>query len=149
MKRRLERNEISMRILIVDDGFVNRMKMAKVLETFGVCVTVESGQAALNAIEMAIDNGAPFDLLTLDVSMPLMDGAETLSKARKIEEQRNIPKEKRIKVIMVTSMSDKETVTKCIQAGCDSYVVKPFDRAIMTRRLAELGIKPQILVQPR
>lgn len=77
--------------------------------------------------------------------MPQMDGTEVLYEIRKIEQQRNISKENQLKVIMVTAQSDKGTVITCMQAGCDSYVVKPFDRAIIAKRLEELGMAPRNL----
>ena len=136
-----------MRVLVVDDELVNRKKMAKVLESFSDCVTVDSGDAALKAISTALEKGEPFDLITLDVSMPKMEGTEVLYEIRRIEEQRNIPKENRSKVIMVTAQSDKDTVITCIQTGCDSYVVKPFDRTIMAEKLKKLGMNAPEPVQ--
>jgi len=47
------------------------------------------------------------------------------------------------KIIMVTAQTDKETVILCIQVGCDSYITKPFDRAIITKKLVELGMNVQ------
>ena len=129
-----------MRVLVVDDEFVSRKKMEKIMVSFGQCVAVDSGKEALKTIEEAIEKGTPFDLITLDISMPEMDGTEVLYEARKIEEQKNIPKKNRSKVIMVTAESDKDTVITCMQAGCDSYVIKPFDRTIMAKRMAELGM---------
>jgi HD-like signal output (HDOD) protein/DNA-binding NarL/FixJ family response regulator len=136
-----------MRILVVDDEIVSRKKMEKILASFGDCVAVDSGEAALKAIETALEKGEPFDLITLDVSMPHMDGTEVLYEIRIIEKQRNISKENQSKVIMVTSQSDKDTVITCMQAGCDSYVVKPFDRAIIAKILGELGMSTPAPVQ--
>ncbi len=129
-----------MRVLVVDDELVSRKKMEKIMGTFGECVAAESGKAALNAFEAAIEKGEPLDLITLDVSMPHMDGTEVLYEIREIEKQRNIPKGSQSKVIMVTAQSDRDTVITCIQAGCDSYITKPFDRAIIAKKLAELGM---------
>ncbi|MEI7637834.1 MAG: HDOD domain-containing protein [Syntrophus sp. (in: bacteria)] len=136
-----------MKILVVDDELVNRKKMEKILASLGECVAVDCGEEALKAVETAIEKGEPFDLVTLDVLMPKMEGTEVLYEIRNIEKQRNIPKENRVKVIMVTSQSDKDTVITCMQAGCDSYIVKPFDRTIMAKRLGELGISAPVPVQ--
>ena len=136
-----------MKILVVDDELVNRKKMEKILESFGECVAVDSGEAALKAIETALEKKEPFDLVTLDVSMPKMEGTEVLYEIRSIEKKRNILKENRVKVIMVTSQSDKDTVITCMQAGCDSYIVKPFDKTIMAKRLGELGMSAPAPVQ--
>jgi two-component system, chemotaxis family, chemotaxis protein CheY len=129
-----------MRVLVVDDELVSRKKMELIMRTFGECVAVDNGEAALKAFGDAIAKGEPFDLITLDVSMPDMDGTEVLYEIRKIEKKRKIPRGSWLKVIMVTAQSDKETVTLCIQVGCDSYITKPFDRAIIAKKLVELGM---------
>jgi two-component system chemotaxis response regulator CheY len=72
--------------------------------------------------------------------MPKMEGTEILCEIRKIEQQRNIPSEKRSRVIMVTAMADRDTVIACLHAGCDGYVIKPFNRTIMAQKLWELGM---------
>jgi two-component system chemotaxis response regulator CheY len=92
-----------MRVLVVDDELVSRKKMKKIMDTFSECVAVDGGEAALKAFEAAIEKGEPFDLITLDVSMPRMDGTEVLYEIRKIEQQRNISKKNQLKVIMVTA----------------------------------------------
>ena len=129
-----------MKVLVVDDELVSRKKMEKIMTAFGQCIAVESGADALKAVEEAIGKGEPFDLITLDVSMPEMDGTEVMYEIRVIEDKRNIPKENRSKVLMVTGQSDKDTVITCVQAGCDGYVVKPFDSAIMAEKIKQIGI---------
>ena len=129
-----------MRILVVDDELVSRKKMKKIMTAFGQCVAVENGADALKAFEEAIVKGEPFDLITLDVSMPAMDGTEVLFEIRMIEQQKNIAKESKVKVIMVTGQSDKDLVITCMQAGCDGYVVKPFDSEIMAEKIKQIGI---------
>lgn len=124
-----------MKILVVDDELVSRKKMGKIMESFGECVTVDSGRAALSDLGAALTKKEPFDLITLDVSMPEMDGVEVLSEIRRMEKERNIPKEMKAKVIMVTAQSDKSTILACIKAGCDNYVVKPFDRPAWQKNL--------------
>jgi two-component system chemotaxis response regulator CheY len=129
-----------MRVLVVDDELVSRKKMEIIMRNFGECVAVDSGEAALKAFGDAIVNGAPFDLITLDVSMPEIDGTEVLFEIRKIEKKSNLPRKRWSKIIMVTAQSDKETVMLCIQVGCDSYISKPFDRDIVAKKLVELGV---------
>jgi two-component system, chemotaxis family, chemotaxis protein CheY len=129
-----------MRILVVDDELVSRKKMEKIMAAFGECAAVDTGDAALKAFVDAIVNGKPFDLITLDVSMPEMDGTEVLYEIRKIEKRRNIPRKSWTRIIMVTAQSDKDTVTLCIQVGCDNYIVKPFDRTIVAKKLTEIGM---------
>lgn len=129
-----------MRVLVVDDELVSRKKMEKIMTAVGQCFAVENGADALKAVEEALVKGEPFDLITLDVSMPGMDGTEVLFEIRMIEHQKNIAKESKVKVIMVTGQSDKDLVITCMQAGCDGYVVKPFDSDIMAEKIKQIGI---------
>ena len=128
-----------MKTLVVDDELVSRKKMQRIMDDFTECEAVESGSAAIAAFQKALENGMPFDLITLDVLMPKMDGTEALYIIREIEKEKKIPKEKQVKILMVTSHSDKDTIITCIQAGCDDYIVKPFDRETIVNKLEKLG----------
>ena len=130
-----------MKILIVDDELVSRRKMQKIMESLGECEAVESGSAAIAAFQKALENGMPFDLITLDVLMPKMDGTEVLYTIREIEKEKKIPKEKQVKILMVTSHSDRDSIITSIQAGCDDYIVKPFDREVIINKLEKIGFK--------
>jgi two-component system chemotaxis response regulator CheY len=138
-----------MKILVVDDELVSRKKMQIIMSSFGECVAVESGDAAIGAFEKAWENWAPFDLIALDISMPDMDGTEVLSEIREKEKNKNIPKERRVKVMMVTSHSDKDTIITCIQAGCDAYIAKPFDRETIMKKFEELQFIGKIKIKDK
>lgn len=129
-----------MKVLIVDDQPVSRKKIQKIMEGFCECEAVNSGQAAVDAYKSALEGSAPYDLITLDISMPDMDGTEVLSTIRGLEDQSNIPEEKRVKILMVTSSSDKDTVIACIRAGCDDYLVKPLNRETISKKLEKYGL---------
>ena len=120
-----------MKTLIVDDELVSREKMKKIMDSLGECVAVESGSEAIIAFKDGVETGAAFDLITLDVSMPEVDGMEVLFRIREIEKENMVPKDKQIKVMMVTSQSDKDTIITCVQAGCNEYIVKPFNKKII------------------
>jgi len=128
-----------MKILTVDDELVSREKMKKIMRSLGECEAVESGIAAVTAFKDALEKGAPFDLITLDIFMPEMDGTEVLYEIRDIENTMQIPKEKKVKIMMVTSQADKETIVTCIQAGCDNYIAKPFNIDIIVNKLKAMG----------
>jgi len=128
-----------MRVLIVDDELVGRNKMLKIMGNFAECVAVDSGKAAIKAFKEAWEIGEPFDLATLDISMPGMDGTEVLYEIRKIEKAKKIPKEKHIKILMVTIHADRDTIITCIQAECNDYIVKPFDKEVVLGKIKKLG----------
>ena len=94
-----------MRILVVDDEIVSRKKMQIIMEGIGECEAVESGAAALGAFEKAWENLAPFDLISLDISMPDMDGTEVLYKIRGKEKDKKISKEQQVKVTITIYIS--------------------------------------------
>ncbi|HUU39883.1 MAG TPA: HDOD domain-containing protein [Desulfatiglandales bacterium] len=130
----------AMKTLIVDDELVSRKKMQKIMDSLGECEAVESGNKAIAAFQRALENGMPFDLVTLDIAMPEMDGKETLYALREIERKRKIPEENRSKILIVTSYSDEDTVLACIRAECDGYIVKPFNREVIVEKLEKLGM---------
>ena len=129
-----------MKILVVDDETVSRKKLQKIMSSFGECEEVDNGQAALEKFQKAWENSTPFDLITLDVAMPEMEGTEALQKIRKLEREQNLPLEKRVKIFMVTSHSDKDTVIASVKVGCDDYIVKPFNRETVLVKLKECGL---------
>ncbi|NLE28417.1 MAG: response regulator [Phycisphaerae bacterium] len=131
-----------MRVLVVDDDVVSREKMAAIVKRFGPSVAVESGTIALNCFFDAWNSWAPFDLITLDISMPGQDGLETLQKIRALEKEKNVPPHRQVKIIMVTGEADKEIVLTCIRQGCNDYVVKPFDRETVEQKVRKLFDRP-------
>ncbi|WP_319405652.1 response regulator [uncultured Desulfosarcina sp.] len=129
-----------MKMLVVDDELVSRKKMEKILQHYGVCHAVDSGKAAIEAYTQALLIREPFDLITLDVSMPGMGGTEVLLMIRILERKNSIPKDKQVKILMVTSHADQETVMASIEAGCDDYIKKPFSLERVTRKLNKIGL---------
>ena len=129
-----------MKTLVVEDEVFSRMKLQKIMEGFCECEAVDNGQAAVDAYKSAWEGSAPYDLITLDISMPDMDGTKVLHTIRELEKERNIPKEKRVKILMMTASSDEETVIACIQAGCDDYIVKPINRETISKKLEQFGL---------
>jgi HD-like signal output (HDOD) protein len=116
------------------------MKIQKIMEDFCEIDVVDCGQAAIAAYKRSIDTKAPYDLITLDVSMPDLDGREVLKTIREIETENGTNGKQVVKVLMITSSSDKETVLSSIQAGCDDYLVKPFNRDIISDKLEKFGL---------
>jgi len=127
-----------MKILVVDDELVSRKKMQKIMVNFGECEEVESGSEAITAFKKALENRTPFDLITLDIVMPELEGIEVLFEIREIENLKNIPEEKQVKILMVTSHSDRDNIITSIQAGCNDYIVKPFDREMVIEKLENI-----------
>ena len=131
-----------MKTLIVDDEFVSRAKMQAIMETFGECVDADNGPDAIVLFNEALDSDHPFDLITLDIAMPEMDGIEVLFNLREIEKKRCTQDKNQVKILMVTAQSDKDYIVTCLQAGCNNYVVKPFDLDIVSQKLKQIELLP-------
>ena len=130
---------MDMKILIVDDEKISRTILKSKIQGLGECQAVDSSQKALEALELAKTSGAPFDLITLDVSMPGMDGRHMLQHIRRQEIEAKIPKENRVRILMVTARMNMNTIKDCIRLGCNGYLVKPVSRNQLLQNLEKLG----------
>lgn len=129
-----------MKTLVVDDDQVSRSKLEAIMSIYGPCESAGGGVEAVEIFENALKEDSPFDLVALDIKMPDKDGTETLLDMRGLEEECKIPTDDRATIIMVTGLSDRDSLITCVQAGCNDYVVKPFDRKIMSKKLQKFGI---------
>lgn len=129
-----------MKILIVDDENVSRKILTKKLEPFGNCTSVNDSIQAIELYDKAVKEKKPYDLITLDVSMPKMDGNQLLRMIRKKEQQKKIPKDQRAKIIMVTARMNVATIKTAIKSGCNGYLTKPVNKFQLYENLGKLGV---------
>jgi phosphoserine phosphatase RsbU/P len=113
------------RLLVVDDNEMNRDMLSRRLLRQGFEVDLaENGQEALDAI-----SARPFDLVLLDIMMPVMDGYALLERLKSDAALRHIP------VIMITAVDDTESVARCIEMGAEDHLPKPFNPSILRARI--------------
>lgn len=124
-----------MKILIVEDEKVSSTKMQVIMNTFGECDAVASGTEALAAFKQGWEIRAPYDLITLDIGLPDINGMDLLLSMREYEEQIAVPLSKKTKIIMVTAQNDKDYVITCLSAKCSGYIIKPFTKETITKCL--------------
>jgi len=110
------------RVLIVEDNHINQVVLKTMLQRLNVeSVTADHGGKAISILQEADTQGSEFDLILMDCQMPVMDGFEATRSIRNCgESYANIP------IIAVTAnalSSDKE---RCLQAGMNDYLSKPF-----------------------
>ena len=107
------------RVLVVDDDMRNVFAITRVLESSGFKVTqAENGQAAIDAISRA---QKPFELILMDMMMPVMDGIEATQRIREMEHYKSTP------IIALTAKAMPSDRHKCIEAGASEYLTKPID----------------------
>lgn len=129
-----------MKILLAEDDFASRKFMDKYLSQYGDCDITVDGEEAVDAFMMALDDEEPYDLVCLDVMMPVLDGYQVLKAIRGIESQRKIPKQDRVKVIMTTALNEERNVKKAFELGCEAYCGKPIDVDKFEKLLKKLGL---------
>ena len=113
------------RILVVEDGAVNRKALTRALEIRGHEV-----RAALDGVEaMEALRERPFDLVLLDIRMPRKDGFETLAEIKADPMLRELP------VIMISGVADTPSVVRCIEMGALDHLPKPFEPALLDARI--------------
>ena len=132
------------RILIVEDEFISRSLLLALLSSYGACDVAVDGREAVAAVAQAILEQNPYSLVCLDIMMPDMDGHQALEALRKAETEAAIPPERRAKVVMTTALSDYDNFHRAYQASCDSYIVKPISKSVLTRQLRRIGIVPSV-----
>jgi adenylate cyclase len=112
-------------LLVVDDNASNRDLLARRLKREGYRVTAaESGAAAL-----ALTAAENFDLVLLDLMMPGMSGFEVLGRLKADAGTRHIP------VIMISALDELDSTVRCIEAGAEDYLPKPFNPVLLRARI--------------
>ena len=114
-----------MRILIVDDNMLFRMISSEVFSSFGNCETAKDGIEAMSMFENAIINNMGYDLVCLDVVLPIYSGFRILEEIRDYEKANKI---ERTKVVMMSGMDDSNTINKALNEGADYFFVKPLNK---------------------
>jgi DNA-binding response OmpR family regulator len=113
------------RILVVDDIATNRDLLSRRLAQDGHRVsTADGGREALAKLE-----AQDFDLVLLDLMMPDVNGFEVLGRLKASSRLRDIP------VIMISALDEVDSVIRCIEAGAEDYLPKPFNPVLLRARI--------------
>lgn len=129
-----------MRILLAEDDFATRKFMAGFLSKYGECDVTVDGMEAVDAFIMALEDGEPYDLVCLDIMMPVMDGYQALKNIRDIEREHHVAPDQQAKVIMTTALNEEKNVKKAFELGCTVYCAKPIDVEKLRGTLEKLGL---------
>jgi two-component system chemotaxis response regulator CheY len=129
-----------LRILIAEDDFASRKFMMRFLSKYGECDVTVDGNEAVEAFTMAMESGEGYDLVCLDIMMPLMDGYQALKQIRDIEKTKEVPEDKAVKIIMTTALNEGKNVTKAFGLGCTAYAGKPIDQDKFENELRKLKL---------
>jgi len=131
-----------LKTLIVEDVHFLGMILERIVEPFSMVEFAKDGSQAIDMFSKAVVKNEPYDLIFLDLLMPKIDGFEVLFHVRKFENDFNLDADKKSKIIVVSTFSDAENVTKARKAGCDGYIVKPYRKDKVLEELRSLKLIP-------
>lgn len=131
---------VGIRILLVEDIEINRMIARELLESRGAKVSEAfDGQQALDVLNTA----EGFDVVLMDIQMPVMDGFEATKALRAIPEFADLP------VLAMTANAMNEDVQRCTEAGMDGHISKPIDETNMVTSILTAISQPRAQQWPR
>lgn len=116
-----------MKALVVDDDLITRMVLQEILSGYAEVHSCVDGSEAVLAYRRALDRGEPYDLVCMDLLMPVMGGIEALRHIRREEELYSPLRSRTTKVIVTTAANDRDTISEAFRELCDAYVIKPID----------------------
>lgn len=120
------------RLLLVEDNLVNQKVVMAILRKKGYQLEVASnGREALTKLETSARSGQEYDLVLMDVQMPVLDGLETTRVIRRNAHWNNLP------IIAMTAHAMNGDRERCIQAGMDSYISKPVQATHLVATIEE------------
>ena len=114
-----------MRALVVDDDATSRLVLEEIMAGFAAVDSCSDGTDAVRAARLALETGQPYDLICMDILMPVMNGLDALQSIRHEEELHGLPRAS--KVIVTTSSDESSNIDQAFGSLCDAYLVKPMD----------------------
>jgi len=139
-KQRVSR-ALDARVLLVEDGPDNQRLISFLLRKAGAEVALaDNGQVGMNMALEAKDEGKPFDVILMDMQMPVMDGYEATRRLR--TEGYAGP------IIALTAHAMANDRTKCLETGCDDFATKPINRTQLIEIVREYATQHRQQTEP-
>ena len=118
-----------MKILLAEDDFVTRKFMVSFLSKYGECDVTVDGMEAVDAFMMALEDGEPYDLVCLDIMMPVMDGFGVLEYLVEHKYIEDIP------VFIISADTSDKSLSRAYDLGAADVIAKPFNIRFVRRRI--------------
>ncbi len=117
------------KVLVVDDSMFVAKQLGQILTSEGYEVVSTAGDGQ-EGVEKYKDLYPNIDLVTMDITMPKMDGVTALEQIMAFDKSAN--------VVMVSALGKEELVKKCLLLGAKNYIVKPLDRKKVLERIVSV-----------
>lgn len=126
--------DTKLHFLVVNDSSMMQKVVVALLRELGYLKISEAdnGEMALRSLKTAKMIGSPVDFIITDCSMPLMNGLELIRAVRSQDDNGDMP------ILMITAEAKKEQIVAAIDAGADSYLVKPFKATSLGKKIEKL-----------
>ncbi len=132
-----------MKCLIAEDHLLSRRILKELLSPQFDCDIAVNGQEAIDSFQLAHESKRPYDVIFMDIMMPVVDGMEALLCIRTLERKMQIPPVLAAKVIMTTALDDPHTVIRSFnECEADAFIVKPLSRHKLSQELRKLKLLP-------
>ena len=128
----------AMRTLLAEDDVTSRKLLQGLLSRYGECDIAVDGKEAVNAFRIARENHRDYDLVCMDLRMPVMSGQEAIREIRKQEAM--TAADRTVPIIVTTIYTDMESIASALLGRCSAYLVKPIDAAKLQKELKHLGL---------
>jgi CheY-like chemotaxis protein len=128
---------VSLRVLVAEDNEINALLTRSLLEKLGHRPTVAGdGATALDLWQSAREGETPYDVVLMDINMPVMDGAEATRRMRATEDAEGGA---RSIVIALSASAMGDDRAACLAAGMDAFLVKPLERDELMHALEDIA----------
>lgn len=130
-----------MRCLIVDDDELSRELISLYLQNLASIETAVDGKEAVEKYTAASEAGIPYDLIILDVLMPVMNGHEAAKCIRRLESEKGLTPDKGTNIIMLSSLNTpKDVIESYVAAQSAAHLVKPVAPKKLLKTLKQLEL---------
>jgi two-component system chemotaxis response regulator CheY len=130
-----------LKCLVVDDSELDREIICHHLSGIAVCETAENGQQAVQMFMAAFAAGKPYDVVVLDIMMPVMDGNDAAKRMRDFEAEQGIRLGEGVHVIVTSALNTPQDIVKSyFNAVAAVHLIKPVKPAKLYKVLAKLEL---------
>lgn len=139
-QQKQQKDKGKIRTLCIDDNPICSRRIGMLIQDYCNCDFAVNGREGVDMYAKSLEQGNAYQLITLDIQMPEMDGHSTLKAIRQLEESRGIYGLDGVKIIMSTSQEDPDHIFGAFREGCEAYVFKALMAEKLLGEMAKLGL---------
>ena len=134
----VRRKMVDLKILLVDDNHFNQLVAIDTLELELTRATIDVAENGEEAIKLVSENN--YDIVLMDVQMPVMNGLDATRAIRKLPSPKN-----QTRIIAMTASAMKTEVERCFAAGMDDFIAKPFNTVELLKKMSRLVARLKVV----